>query len=214
MTSIVEICNLALASIRSSSINSLTEGSLQAQQCKLHYDIARQFVLTDTPWNFAKKTAALQLRDIEPLEWTYAYQYPSDCARLLNVHADFGYNAPDTVNRALYDDVLVEPETNVPYEVMNGPDGKLVVTDQVDAYAIYTKNVTNPTMFDAQFTVALYQYLASMIAVPIMGGDIGRAMREDNLQLYRLTMSSTVSNMMNESKRKPRKDAALVTARR
>ena len=45
MASEVEICNLALSNIRAGSINSLTEGSLQAQICKLKYPILRDLCI-------------------------------------------------------------------------------------------------------------------------------------------------------------------------
>lgn len=213
MSSIVEICNMALASIRGKSINSLTEASIEAQQCKLHYDIARQFVLRDTPWGFAKKTAVLQLRNEKPLEWLYAYQYPIDCLYVRKVVADFGFNEAEFANRKYYEDFVL-PENEYPFEVLESVDGKSIGTDLEEAYVVYTKNITNPTMFGAQFVRALVHYLGSMIAVPIMGGDIGRTMRGDELELYRATISSAVASNMNESKPHPRKDAALVNARR
>lgn len=206
MASIVEICNLALASIRGKSINSLTESSLEAQQCKLHYDLARQFVLRDTPWSFAKKTAPLQLRIEEPLEWLYAYQYPIDCLYVHKVVANFGFGSPSSE--------FVLPENDYPFEIIEGVDGKSIATDLIDAYVVYTKNVTNPTQFGPQFTMALAHYLGSMIAVPIMGGDIGRSMRGDELELYRATISSAMASNMNESKSHPKRESQLVNIRR
>ena len=46
MTSVVDICNLALSNIRAGSINNIDEVSLQAQQCKLKYPFMRDRLLT------------------------------------------------------------------------------------------------------------------------------------------------------------------------
>jgi hypothetical protein len=214
MASIVEICNMALASIRAKSINSLTEASIEAQQCKLHYDIARQFILQDTPWNFAKKSAALQLMTVEPQEWLYAYQYPIDCLRVQSVIADYGLKNPAEFYNEHYREDYVIPDTEMKFEIVSGGDGKMIVTDQQDAYAIYTKNVKDPTLFDPQFVKALTHYLASMIAVPVMGGDIGRTMRGDELELYKMTISSAVASNMNESRRPAPRYSRLIDVRK
>jgi len=216
MSSKVEICNMALAAIRGKSINSLTEPSREAQQCNLHYDIARRFVLRDSPWQFAKKVVALQLRTEEPLHWIYAYQYPGDCLNLRTVTGDYAFKTPvDTFDRPRvhYND-YIEPELSQPYEIHNDGDNKIIVTDVPEAYAIYTKNVELTTLFDAQFITAFSFYLGSLIAVPISGVEIGSKMRSDSLSMYTSTMSAAVSAEMNEQRQPARREPALVRARR
>lgn len=218
MWSVVEICNIALAGIRGKSINALTEASLEAQQCKLHYDLARKFVLKDTDWQFARKIVPLALSSIEPLHWVYAYAYPGDCLHIRHVTGDFAFkNQIDTefANRLRYIDQYIEPELSVPYEIQNdGADNKIIACDQADAYVIYTRNVTNTTLFDSQMVTALAQYLGSMIAIPIMGGDIGRAMRKEALELYARTLSSAIASNMNEQRQPKRREPSLVTMRK
>lgn len=216
MSSQVEICNMALASVRGKSINSLDERSVEAQQCKLHFDLARKFVLRDTDWQFARKSLALQLLTDDPLRWAYAYKYPTDCLNLKMVTADYSsFDAPIGLTYEAGGPACdyYKPEFNVPYEVQDGTDGRIIATDQQDAYAIYTKDETVVDNFDPLMTTAFAHYLASLVAIPVMGGDFGRKMRDDALQLYASTMSSAVASNMNEQKRAEKRQPCLISAR-
>jgi len=215
MSNVIEVCNRALASVRGKSINSLTEGSVEAQQCKLHFDTARQFVLRDNDWQFARKVAPLQLRSETPLHWVFTYQYPGDCLNLKIVTGDFAFKSQQDdqlANRGRFIAEFIEPELSVPFEIQHGGDGRIIVTDQNEAYAIYTADV-DVALFDPLLVTALSHYLAMLIAVPVMGGDIGRAMRQDASVMYAQSISAAISASMNESRRPKRKLPALVTAR-
>jgi len=218
MWSVVEICNIALAGIRGKSINSLTEPSLAAQQCKLHYDLARKFVLQDTDWQFARKTLPLALTTVEPLQWVFGYAYPTDCLQIRHVTGDWAFKGSvdtDFANRQRYIDEFIEPELDIPYEVFNdGSNNKIIGCDQNEAYIIYTANIIDSTLFNGQLVTALAHYLGSMIAIPIMGGDIGLKMQQKELQLYSATLSAAVASNMNEQRQPNRKEPGLVTMRK
>lgn len=217
MSSVIEICNMALANVRGKSINSLDETSVEAQQCKLRYDTARQFVLRDTDWQFAKKTAVLQLRSEEPLQWVYAYQYPSECLKIKMVTGDFAFKdstAEGLANRWRYVDEYIQPEFAVPYEILNDGDNKIIATDQTEAYAIYIKDVTVPTLFDSMFVTALSEYLSTLIAIPIVGADLGIKMVEINAAKYQRSIEAAVSANMNEQKAPQRRLPRQMSVRR
>lgn len=217
MSSVIEICNMALAAVRGKSINSLTESSVEAQQCKLHFDIARQFILRDTDWKFARKTEALQLLTEIPLRWAYAYKYPGDCINLKMVTADYSsFNAPLGLTYSPGGGPTCDyykPEFNVPYEIQNGEDGRIIATDQECAYGIYTEDIKVVERFDPIMTTGFAYYLGSLVAVPIMGGDFGRKVREDALALYKATMSSAVAANGNEQKVAEKRQPCLISAR-
>ena len=182
-------------------------------------DFARQFVLRDAQWQFAKRVEPLQLRTEEQLEWVYAYQYPIDCLKLRKVFGDLEFkqsmNAGNISSGYLSYNNYIEPaDVSVPYELINDGDNRIIGTDLEDAYAMYTKDVKDTTLFDPTFTSAFIYYLASMIAVPLTGVDIGRVMREDMLKLYGSTMSSAVAHDLNEQRRTPRPEPDLVSIRR
>ena len=216
MASVVEICNLALSNIRAKSINSLTEGSIEAQQCALKYPIVRDMLLRDTPWQWAQTIQPLALRTEDPLQWVYAYQYPSDCLNLQYVTADFGFKSQDATGlrfRNLRQIVFIEPDKRVPFEIQNIDNNRAVLTDQIEAYAFYTKKITDPNLFDSQFLMALSWYLGAELAVPIMGGDIGMKMRADALQMYTSLIGAAIAANGNEQDRPRRQQSDMITAR-
>ena len=80
MTSVVEICNLALTRIGAQTINSLAEASAQAIHCNLLFGPTRDAVLRQVPWRFATARQVLALLDeTHPPEWAYGYKKPADC---------------------------------------------------------------------------------------------------------------------------------------
>lgn len=216
MASIVEICNLALSNIRAKSINSLTEGSIEAQQCALKFPIVRDMLLRDTPWQWANTLKPLALLADDPLQWSYAYQYPSDCVNLQYVTADFAFRSQDADGidfRYLNQISFVEPDKRVPFEVRNIDGNRVVLADQTEAYAFYTKRVTDPNLYDPQFIMAFSWYLAAELAVPIMGGDIGMKMRADALQMYTNLIGAAIASNGNEQDRPVRRQSDIITAR-
>lgn len=58
MASVLEICNLALTTVGDRAVTALT-GSVPADACARHYEPARDYVLTEYPWNGITKRAKL-----------------------------------------------------------------------------------------------------------------------------------------------------------
>jgi hypothetical protein len=217
MSNKVEICNMALAAIRSAGINSLTEASREAQQCRLHYDLARQFVLRDAQWQFATKVEILSLRGETPLQWLYAYQYPVKCLKIKQITYSQGFGQSDTTDglaeRKRFDEGYDEPATQVNYEILNMGDNKVIATDQQEAYIMYLYDVEDTGLFDPDFVTALVHYLTSLIAIPLTGVDIGTSLRQGALQLYSSMFSIAVANDQNEKKAPVKKLPKQVLAR-
>lgn len=215
MASEVEICNLALSHIRGRSINSLTEASREAQQCKLKYPILRDVVLESTPWQFATSLIALALRAEDPLEWIYSYQNPSDALNIQYITADFGFRSQDAEGLAFRNRnqiEFVEPDTQVPYEMGLFDGNSVILTDQRDAYAKFTAKVTDPNLFSNLFKNALSRYLAAELALPIVGGDLGRALMAENLEIYASLIDSAVAKDGNAQKRAKRNNNDMINA--
>ena len=60
MSSLIEIFNLALATVGSTQlVAAADEASLEANTCNTFYPLCRDYVLRDFPWRFAKKRVAL-----------------------------------------------------------------------------------------------------------------------------------------------------------
>ena len=84
MASDVSIVNRALARLGASRISVLTEKTENARLAKALYGEIREEALSMHPWNFALKNARLAQLDSSPNpKWTYGYQLPSDCLRVV-----------------------------------------------------------------------------------------------------------------------------------
>lgn len=203
MASEIEVCNLALSNIRAGSINSFTEGSLQAQICKLKYSILRDRCLREIPWQFNHKIRALASSTTDIFNWAFAYQYPVDCLkinRLVGAFEELPAGSVDVVSRRLDSRVipLKDIRRQIPYEVFNFDDNKLIGSDQPELRIDFASKVTDPNLFSDDFIMALSHLLASEMAIPIVGAELGRALRSDSLQLYRQYLASAISTDQND----------------
>lgn len=185
MASIIEICNRALSNIGNNrSINSLTEASKEAGQCSLYFDSCRDAVLADAEWKFATKRLALADTNNPPQDWAYAYQYPTDCLRIIEIPVP-GIRTPTAAMRIQYDTGADTDGT-----------GRLIYTDQPEAWLKYVSRITDVNMFDAIFQEALSWRLAAAINMVLTGSaDLGN----NALTMYHQTILSAGSHNMNES---------------
>ncbi|MHA8112854.1 hypothetical protein ACX122_07025 [Kosakonia cowanii] len=199
MASVVEICNRALSSIGNSrSINSLNEASKEAGECSLYFDACRDSVLADFDWNFATKRVALADTGTPPPDWKFAYRYPTDCVRITEIMVP-GVRNPTAAQR-------------ISYEV--GADasgtGKLIYTDQEDAWMKYVGRVTDVNMYDAIFAEALAWRLAAAINMALTGNaDLGN----NALNMYGRVILSAGSHSLNESQEPVMPESEFTSAR-
>ncbi|WP_105618506.1 hypothetical protein [Cronobacter sakazakii] len=199
MASVVEICNLALSNIGSSrSINSLDEKSKEADVCNLHFEACRDAVLADAEWNFATKRIALADTGIAPPDWTYAYAYPTDCLRIIEIMIP-GVRYPTAAMRINYETGVNDSGT-----------GKLIYTDQQEARLKYVARITDVNMFDPLFQDALAWRLAAAINMPVTGD---ANLTRFCLQMYQSVILSAGSHSMNESQEPQSPDSEFTTAR-
>ena len=191
MASEVDICNLALGHLGdTATVASLDppEGSAQAEHCARFYPIARDTLLEMHSWNFNTKRAQLaQLGSGWP-EWDYAYAPPADAITILAVmppSSTDDYTDFSTVvnyNGAEYNRTVGYVPQPYSYEV-NESGAKVIYTDQETAVARYTARITDTTKFSPLFVNVLSWYLASMLAGPILKGDVGAAEAKRCLQV-------------------------------
>ena len=217
MASVVEVCNLALSNIRAGSINSLNEGSIQAQVCKLKYPILRDRCLREIPWQFNHKIRALAPVITDIFNWVYAYSYPVDCLkirRLVGSYEELPAGSSSVISRRLDSRVidLKVQRRQIPYEVFNFDDAKVIGSDQPDLRIDFAAKVTDPNLFSDDFIMALSHLISSEVAIPIVGAELGRALRNDSLQLYRNYLSSAMATDMNDQYLMP-SESDFVTVR-
>jgi len=203
MASEIDVCNLALSNIRAGSINSLNENSLQAQLCKLKYSILRDRCLREIPWQFNHKIRALSPVTDNIFNWAYLYSYPADCLkinRLIGEYEEIPAGSADIASRLL--DSRVRSPTDlrrqIPYEVFNFDNNKVIGSNQPNLRIDFVAKVEDPNLFSDDFILALSHLLASELAVPVVGAELGRALRNDSLQMYKQYLASAIATDMND----------------
>lgn len=181
MSSQVEIANLALSVIGTrSTISSLSESSAEARQVSLQYSPALDALLAAAFWNFARRQVSLTLLkdgtlsppDDVPLPWTYEYAYPDDCVTARYILPLFqtsstglpGTPASQPLNTGQPVRFLISSDLDP-----NGNQTKVILTNQPAANLVYTSRVTNPNLYDSQFTLALAALIGSRVAIPLSG---------------------------------------------
>lgn len=193
----VSICNRALQMIGArSTIAALNESSPEARNCSIVYESTRDEMLGMAFWNFARKTANLALLKSAPgtpsytgtppqtwnstlpsPPWLFEYGYPSDCLQMRMIVPQLatwyageapifpaGGGVPSTVGFG--PPVFFTPATDT-----NDQDQQInvILTNQYQAIAIYTKRMIDPALYPAQFTEALASAIAMKIAMPLTG---------------------------------------------
>jgi hypothetical protein len=152
MASQVQIVKLALQHIGDRyDISDIEEESVEAEQANLIYDDTRKELLRRYPWRFAKKyTSPATLSGITvPGQWDYAYAYPSSCVRVGGIT-----NTADRTKPILDFEVSLLDD-----------DTKVLLTDEQSAEFFYTSDITDPTRFDPEFTMAFSFLLAERMCM-------------------------------------------------
>lgn len=186
-TSLAGIYNMALSHVgNSDEVQDPNENTPNANACRRFYEPARNRVLEDFGWPFAKKTAVLALVAADPTsEWSFSYRYPSDCI------------AARRIVSPTYSLRGAGPQAVIPYLIGGDDTGSLIYCDLETASLEYTQLITTVTRFTASFVDALSLRLAWLIAPRVTGGDPYKlGMRA--LQLYTSAIMSAQANALNE----------------
>jgi len=135
MSSVVDICNRALDKLGHGAITSLTDGTKASDLCNRTWDIVRDQVLRDHPWNFAVVRTITAPSATAP-SWGFTYQHPvpSDFLRLLEVR---DMSAGE-------------------YQV----ESNQILADDDTLYIRYIARITDPVQFDSLFVDAVSSRLA------------------------------------------------------
>jgi len=200
MASKTEIANLAISHLATGKTISdfETENSEEARACRTYYETAKRMTLTDHDWVFATRFETLGLIESDPMdEWDYSYRYPSQCVKIRRILSG---ERSDTL------------DTQIPFKIISDSTGKLIYTDQEDAQVEITRDLDDPELFSAHFTMALSFRLAMYIAPRITSGDPFK-MRNEIRQLYLLEISNAIAENLNSEKQDKRPKSEFIKAR-
>lgn len=175
----VDICNMALGLIgdtaKITNINP-PDPSMQAQLCSKFYPMALRGTLEMHNWAFATKRAELTLVDIDHIEehatHTHEWGTHCDCSEW-----EYFYELPRHFLKA----IAVLPESSVD-DYTNTQDFSVqldslgvprLYTDCPSAVLLYTEYVVETHLFPPLFQMAVAWHLASLLAGPIIKGEVG-----------------------------------------
>lgn len=148
-----------------------------------------QLLLREMEPAFARYTAALTLSAaVTPVEpWSYEYLYPSDCVRLLQVAPAAG----------AYDVLDPQPvRSNVGFDIISAVNTKVILTNQINAVAVYISSTPTETQWDALFQDAVVRRLANPLAMALSGRpDFAREILEESARMAQ-TADSADENMI------------------
>lgn len=199
----VSICNLALShiGIGQGIFNVDTDPSPEAAACRLLWNISREMLLRDFTWSFARRFAILALVEQSPNKrWEYSYREPSDCLYVRRLLAEGSIREEIDVS-------LIE------YERAADSVGPLIYTDFADAEIEYTADITDPTFFPSDFTMALSLLIAHQIAPRLTAGDAAK-LGQRAFEMYRLLVRDAMVNDANQRQSAAEPDSAYTRARR
>ena len=151
----VAIANLALTKLGDLRILNLTDNTKPAREVNAVFDMARDYLQRRFSWRFCIKRANLAADTSTPLwDWSYQYQIPTDCLRILQVGQ--WYPTPD-----LSDLISTGGQEYV-------LEGKYILSNQAGPLKLrYLSRVTDPVQFDTAFDMAFSAYLAYLVAEPL-----------------------------------------------
>ena len=178
MPSVIDIYNLALDAVGTrSTVASTTENSTEANTLNRHYTAAVQSLLASANWSFARQQATLALLNdatqgqTVPTPWLYEYSVPSNMVRMRYVMPMFD-NLPGSVTPGASMAYFVGPPVRFVLSSdtdSSGNDINVILTNQNQAIAVYTKNVTNTALYTPQFIEGLRMYLGHRICMALTG---------------------------------------------
>ena len=145
MTSTVSISNVALAALGANRIVATNEGTEEANLITVHFDQARQYLLSLHPWNFAMKRVQLgQDATKPPFRYDFSYTLPADFMRVVTV------------------------QENIDYKIeTNGNGDPAIFTNKDEAFIKYVFDQTDVTKWDFHFVELMSAYLTVVLAYAI-----------------------------------------------
>jgi hypothetical protein len=145
MASQIDICNAALIQLGVEPLTALDTATKGGRLCLARWVSIRDALLASHFWGFAMKRATLPLLSVTPeFGFTYAYQLPSDCLRVMVV------------------------EDGTPYSIEAGMlMTDIETTDEQEVNVTYIARISEPGTWSAHFAEAFSAQLATDLCLPL-----------------------------------------------
>jgi hypothetical protein len=191
------------------TITSFADQSPAAQLLSIWYFADRDAELTDWPYPFANKWAALNQVSTTGIpacpEWIYSYRYPADCLSVRRLvqgsivtNAQSNPSITTTPGTGLYQNLsFTRQDGNAypyPFELAGDTTGRLIMTDCPSAWIRYTRLVDDASQFSADFSDML-AWRVAMDLYPLSRDEKARAFCE---KMYRSAKETARARLLNE----------------
>jgi len=145
-----DIVNRALQKLGAERITTIDDNNSRARAAKANYELLRDDLLREHPWNFAMTRTTMEaLSDAPAFGFDLAFELPADCLRVVEV-GEYPVSLDD-----------YRQGSNAPFKV----EGSQVLSNQAAPLTVrYVQRVTDESRFDPAFTEALATRLAAELA--------------------------------------------------
>lgn len=201
MSSVIDICNISLSHLGdTATVASIDppEGSAQAEHCARFYPIARDSLLEMHPWSFATRRVALSLLADTMDQWAYIYTFPNQAIKILAVIA------ADAADDASPQPFIIETLAS---------GARVICTNQETAVVRYVAAITDSAAFSPLFTMLLTWFMSSMLAGPILKGDVGAAEAKRCYAVFADLLSKATTSDSNQRRVTPTQSVAWMAGR-
>jgi hypothetical protein len=151
----VEVVSMALTQIGANPITAFTDNSVEARLATRFYTPTLDALLRAHNWNFATRRASLvELADAPTdldSDYTHQFQLPQDPFCLFVLKTDLGDDEPFEIE--------TYATASSQYRVLLCNDTSVTIK--------YIARITDPTLWDALFAIALTDRLAALFAYPL-----------------------------------------------
>lgn len=193
MASKTDICNLTMARLGCENIISIDDDTKRAKTVKAVYDLIRDIVLSDHPWNLASTRASLALLSTAPaFGYTYAYQLPANpfCLRALGIVGTDFANVDPTIE----------------YKI----EGRQLLTNASPCNIKYIARVTVEGAFTPSFCSAFSLRLAAEVAYKLTGN---ASLKSEIMKEYQVELSKAKSQDAQEDTPEAWEDTSWANSR-
>ena len=209
----VQLYNMSLAQVGITQvITAPTDQSNEALQFNVWYYFCRDLLVREFAWPTVFQTAALNQVSVTgtpaSAEWLYSYRWPTDCltVRRIMCQPNPSPTAPpifpsqpllNTQSQLWkHEDVNSNP---VLYSFSCDVSGRLIMTNEPNAWIQYSQYLSDPTQFAQDFAFLLMWRVAMMIAMPLGRTDDRRAYCERMFKDQWLLVTSRAKNEIQAS---------------
>lgn len=190
----IQICNIALQRIGvTRKIESLTEETVEAENCELFFDMAVQMVYEDGQFDNMLKYKALSLIAENPNdEWLYVYDYPNDAITIRHVVMPY---PPQERHHYYHHDENFLHQLEVEYARGRYNDRDVIFANMEDAVVAYLEKPNENAAFNSKFASLVAWYLAKELGTAL-GVDFQRSDRA--AQYYQKELRVAMASIQNE----------------